>query len=184
MEKTEIDKSETRTVSLPLSVWNEVEKRAVENYGGKRSSYIKALVTGDLARGADALGIGDNILVDLVAHYRPAMLEDTVRLIGDANQQMLLDRMVEQIHAFMACPCDHSPANLQILPRDLYADLLAGCRMDQLREIVAKWGPLPDIGMAHGLMRERLDADAPPRTAGGNAEVPAHKTRQAKKRGE
>jgi hypothetical protein len=152
MEKPEIDKSETRTVSLPLSLWNEVEKRARESYGGKRSSYIKALVSGDLGPDSNVCQIGDNIVLDLVGHYRPAMLEEATVHMQGVNQQMFLDKIIEAVNAFMRAPCDHAPSNIVVLPKQLYVDLLKSCTQEIMEELVEKWKGLPDMEVPLGGM--------------------------------
>lgn len=150
MEKREIDKSETRTVSLPLSLWHEVEKRARESYGGKRSSYINALVSGDLGPSSNVCQIGENIVLDLVRHYRPAMLEEAMVHMQGVNQQLFLDKIIEAVNAFMRAPCDHAPSNIVVLPKQLYVDLLKSCTREKMEELMEKWKGLPDMDVPLG----------------------------------
>jgi hypothetical protein len=148
MEKRETDKSETRTVSLPLSIWEEVERRAAENFGGKRSSYIKALVAGDLGSRASVCRIGDNVIVDLISHYRPAMLDDAERILEGVNQQMLLDSLIGQISIAMCDSDTNDFSEIVILSRSAYHELLHSCSREQIEKLAEE---------THGVRRSQLE---------------------------
>jgi len=135
METRETDKSETRTVSLPISMWNEVERRAVENFGGKRSSYIKALVVGDLGSHASICRIGDNVIIDLIRHYRPAMLDDAERILSGINQQMLMDSLIGRISGALCISNSVDVAEIVILSKTEYHELLHSCSREQIERL-------------------------------------------------
>lgn len=184
MEKRETDKSETRTVSLPLSIWNEVERRAHENFGGKRSSYIKMLVSGDPGPKGSVCPIGENIILDLVRHYRPAMLEDAREYMAGVNQQMFLDKIIEQVNAFMRYPCDHSPSNIVIMPKELYVCLLKSCGREKMEEIASKWKGLSDYEVPIGGMLESESTGTSPKQASSAAEEASRRPHKFKHRAE
>jgi hypothetical protein len=184
MEKREMDKSETRTVSLPLTLWTEVENRARENFGGKRSSYIKALVSGDLGPRRNVCQIGENIILDLVNHYRPALLDQAREHMAGINQQMFLDKIIEQVNAFMRSPGEHSPSNVVIISKELYVELLKSCGREKMERIADKWTGLSDYEVPLGEMLETENPETVPKPAAASGEEPSRRPHKFKHRAE
>jgi hypothetical protein len=150
MEKRETDKSETRTVSLPLSMWEEVERRAAENFGGKRSSYIRALVSGDLGPRADVCRIGDKIIVDLIRHYRPAMFDDAEMILADVNQQRLMDSLIGQISSAICDGDGVDPSQIVILSQYAYQELLHSCSREEIEKLACRPSGFGRISLGGG----------------------------------
>jgi hypothetical protein len=144
MDMKEMDKSETRTVSLPISMWETVEKRAQERFGGKRSSYIKSLVTND--SGSDEAGPrnGPTILEDLVRHYRPALMAQVASQMAHMDQERFLDRLIEQISEAMRIVPKGEVDGLVVIPKSLYIDLLYSCDPKEIERIIGEDEGLKD----------------------------------------
>lgn len=89
------DKAQTKTVSLPASLWADVEKRWRDRWDD-RSDYLRELITRDLNTGGLPEPMDAQVLIQsarvLIGEVKAREL---VRYVGDADQPTLLAALLE-----------------------------------------------------------------------------------------
>lgn len=78
------DKAKSKSVSLPPSMWDEVEAYAAEHHGGNRSAYLRLLYERDKAERAKRR-----------SPVSPTILEDLARVYIPTRADQLIDELVK-----------------------------------------------------------------------------------------
>lgn len=159
MGKREIDKSETRTVSLPLSMWEAVERRAEEHYGGKRSSYIRALVSNDMGERESSSHSDPEIIVSLIKHFRPAVANEIARFLENEDQQLLMDQIIDQLVDVWRGMKTEKSKDVVVVPRQLFFKIVSDSDLDPTSKLLMSIENVNKSKISVGNLLENTDLD-------------------------
>lgn len=97
MSLKKADKSLSRSVSLPLSTWEELDKKE-----GGRSVYIRNLIEQDKS-GVNSFPTpkSPDCIVSLLDSFDPTLVERARVLLSDADQPLLLARTLRSVISYL-----------------------------------------------------------------------------------
>ena len=145
------DKSVKVSLSLPYGMLNAVRDLADSHYGGNLSAYIQRLIENDMS-GIKPDSDAADILDLLARHFRPALQPRLHECLAGANQQVVLDNLLEQIIRAIESDPGADPVSLRAQSLRVHKGLRTLCNASFLdglfREIADEAGlEYPKRGM-------------------------------------
>lgn len=140
------DKAIKTSVSLPEGMLDSAKHVASKKFGGNLSAYVQRLIENDL-KGIAPEARGGDILESLTRRFRPALLSKMRDALAGADQQLVLDNLLEQIiHALEEDP-SADPLLLRVVSYELSVQFINTLKPAALDRVCRK--AFRDAGLAY-----------------------------------
>lgn len=122
---------------MPDGMLTSAREVATRNYGGNMSAYLQHLVELDLKGAAPDARVSD-IIDALTRLFRPALALRMHERLGKADQQLILDNLIEQILHAMDEDADADLSQLRVVSSSLSNRIRLACRPSELDRLFRK----------------------------------------------